>query len=153
PSASFALAIASEYFFAFSASEASLSGFARSLLTVFFFFSSAADAGWPASSAVAPTIAAMTAASPTTGRTAVLFAFMMLFRIVKPLIPELRGVHKSDSFHAVALRRGQHLRHVVVLRATVGTQMDFGLRLLVGLLAEITLQLIQVLHHGAVPHD
>src|ERR1700730_18344469 len=150
-SASFSFVSASEYFFPLTASEASLSVLASSLLTVFFFLSSAANAGLPDITATAPTSAAPMTPAPTTRRTALLFAFMMWFRIVKSLVLELRSIHESDFLHAVALGCGQHLGDVVVLRTTVGAQVNLRLRVLDGLLAEIALELVDVLHNRTVP--
>src|ERR1700755_1338000 len=133
PSASFSLAIASGNFFACRASWAAFRVGASSLLTFCLFLSSAANAGWPDSRAVAPTMAAPTTRTPT----AFLFAFMMSFRIVGLLVLEVGGVRAADLLRAVARGRGQHLRHVVVLGTTVGAQVNLRLHVLLRFLVEV----------------
>src|SRR6185312_17195244 len=102
---------------------------------------SAAYAAAPGSSSAAP----VTRSTPTN-------RFMIIFRMPAKLLGELGDVDEADLLHVVALRRGQHLGHDIVLGAPVGPQVDLGLRLLVTLGVEVALQLIHARHRAAVPH-
>src|SRR5579885_2492646 len=94
--------------FAVKASCAAFSGFARSLLTTFFwsFFSSAAKAGLLGTKPAAPTTA-----TPSTSVASMLGLTFMVLR----LVTELGSVDETDLLHPVALRGRQDLRHVVIL--------------------------------------
>src|SRR5437868_7063871 len=134
PSASLSFARASEYFFAFKASCAAFNVLASSLLT---FFSSAANAGLPGTSPAAPTTAALTMSAATR----LDLTFIMWFGISCGLVFEFGCVHEPDLLHPVALRRGQHLRHEVVLHTPIGAQVDLRLRVLSRIGVEVALEL------------
>src|SRR5579863_7646377 len=112
-SASFNLAIPSGYFLAWIASCAALRVLARSRLTCGFL--SSANAGRPAKRLVAVN----TATTRASAARVLPRDLIVVLRIVRSLIPELRSIHETDLPHAVALGGCQNPRHVVILGTPV----------------------------------
>src|SRR5512140_1778142 len=107
-SASFRWVTASSYFWACSASCAAFSGLARSLLTLFSsFFSAATTVEVGTRPATLVTATPRMSAATTLAREELQFTFMGFFRIAVGLrslglLTELGGVDEADLLHAVS---------------------------------------------------
>src|ERR1700683_5572861 len=68
------------------------------------------------------------------------------------LVFELRGIHKADLLHPIALCGGEYLNHGVVIHTAVGAQVDLRLRASLSFGTEIALELLPTGECRAVPH-
>src|SRR5678815_5295473 len=69
------------------------------------------------------------------------------------LLAEITNIYKAHLLHAIALCSGHHQDCRLVARTTIGSEVNFGLRILVAFRTEEALELRDAADNCAVPHD